>query len=105
MCNCACAQFLLGRYLRPIHDGVITNESAADTVFYSDTFHPENNRSTTELLSLYDKNGSISLANNDSSDSGIISSDQESGSVSTNYEMMERPIFNVTFLSEESTEC
>jgi len=87
--NCVCVQFLLGRYLRPIHEGIITNESAADTVFYSETSYPENNRSTTQLLSLYEKNNTLSLANNGSSDNGITSSDQESGGVSTNYEMME----------------
>jgi len=106
-----CVHFI-GKYLTPIHEAITPTkemeeipEQEADTVFYSETSHPENDRSTTQLLPPHSKYSSISLANG-ASDSGITSSDHDSSNTSTNCETMEQPVvFTVTILPEESTEC
>jgi len=79
-----------GNYLTPIHEAITPTkemeeiqEQEADTVFYSETSHPENDRSTTQLLPPHGKDSFISLANG-TSDSGITSSDHDNGNTSTN---------------------
>jgi len=94
--------------MKPLHQQKIEEipEQEANTVFYSETSHPENDRSTTQLLPPHSKDSSISLANG-TSDGGITSSDYDSGNTSTNCETMSNQLYllYVTILPEESTEC
>ena len=114
----SCSIFL-GRLLTPIHESAApemqqseTQESEADMVFYSETSHPANDSSTTELLSTYNKNSSIVLAE-DSSDSGVAHGDLDNGVTlndSPPNSSSDPPlVFNVSFSpdhgDEESTEC
>ena len=100
-----------GRFLTPIHESPApenrelgTQETEADMVFYSDTSHPVNDSSKTQLLS---KNSSVVLAE-DSSDSGVAQDSDITlnGSPPNNTSNDQPIVFNVSFSpDEESTEC
>ena len=103
----------LGRFLTPIHENIaLTLEKRepvkpdGDTVFFSETSHPANDASTTQLLS----NNSSTLLSNDSFDSGITHDHQEINITPRGVEsntINDHPLtFNVSFTPcEESTDC
>ena len=75
------------------------DETEADTVFYTETSHPTNDTSITQLLPTY---------NEDSSDSGVIPGNQDNSNSSPNITNDQPLVFNVSSShnsNEESTQC
>ena len=104
----------LGKVLTPIHENIAqTREKQepvkpnGDTIFFSETSHPANDMSTTQLLS----NNSSTLLSNDSFDSGITHDHQEISITPTrgaeSNTINDHPLmFSVSFTPyEESTDC